>query len=143
VKVIEALFKLDALRHNGFGDKPVLGNEIIEDSITFYKISGFSYDENMNICKIGVKFAFNTMNQPEGILKISEYGSGSMDIDEAYKKLSEVANNGHKDAFIGEVNFGMESYNRIEDIIYEDKLGVCSFNLVAGSDTEYKSLLTV
>jgi hypothetical protein len=143
MKVIEALFKLDVLRHEGFGEKPILGNELLEDSITFYKISGFTYDESMDICRVGVKFAFNTTSQPEGLLKINEYGSKSMTIDDAYKKLKEIGDNGHKEAFIGEVSFGTESYNRIEDMVYEEKLGLCSLNIGVGADAEYKSLLTV
>jgi hypothetical protein len=140
MKLIDCLLKLNELKNNGHGEDMVLASEKLEDSITFYKITNFRYDKKLNLCNIILKFAFNTTSQPQWIFSLQEYGEGTLAINKAYDILKELELKGYGDVPIGQENILIESYNPVEEIFYEEKLKVCSFNITSNSGNEEELL---
>lgn len=136
MQLIDALLKLNELKNNGHGEDMALASEKLEDSVTFYKISGFKYNEELNLCNMILKFAFNTSSQPEWIFNMKEYGEGTLTINRVYELLKELELKGYGDAPIGQENILIKSYNPVEDIFYEEKLGICSLNIMDNSEKE-------
>jgi hypothetical protein len=136
MQLIDGLLKLNELINNEHGEDMVLASEKLEDSVTFYKISGFKYNEELNLCNIILRFAFNTVSQPEWIFRMKEYGEGTLTINKAYDLLKKLELNGHGNVPLGQENFLIESYNPVEEIFYEEKLNVCSFNIAGNSEKE-------
>lgn len=140
MQLIDSLLKLNELKNNGHGEDMVLASEKLEDSITFYKISNFKYDEELNICNVILKFAFNTLSQPDWIFSMKEYGEGTLTINEIYDLLKDLELNGYGNVPIGQENILIKSYNPVEEIFYEEKLKVCSFNITSNSREEEELL---
>jgi NADPH-dependent 7-cyano-7-deazaguanine reductase QueF-like protein len=118
----------------------VLASEQLEDSITFYKISNFKYNEELDLCNMILKFAFNTANQPEWLFSMKEYCENTLTINKAYDLLKWLELNGHGNVPIGQENILIESYNPVEEIFYEEKLNICSFNITGNSEKEEELL---
>lgn len=142
MKLLDGLLKLNELKNNGHGEEMVLASEKLEDSITFYKILNFKYNEELNLCNMILKFAFNTASQPQWIFSIKECGENTLTINKAYDLLKSLELNGYEDVPIGQENILIESYTPVEDIFYEDKLKVCSFNITDNSEKEEDDLLS-
>lgn len=136
MKLLDGLLRLNELKNNGHGEEMVLASEKLEDSITFYKISNFKYNEELNLCNMILKFAFNTASQPQWIFSIKEYGENTLTINKAYDLLKRLELNGHENVPIGQENILIESYTPVEEIFYEDKLKVCSFNITDNSEKD-------
>lgn len=136
MQLIDGLLKLNELKNNGHGEDMVLASEKLEDSITFYKISNFKYNEELNLCNMILKFAFNTTKQPDWIFNMKEYGEGTLTINKVYDLLKELELNGYGNVPIGQENILIESFNPVEEIFYEEKLNVCSFNITSNSKKE-------
>lgn len=136
MQLIDAILTLNELKNNGHGEDMILASEKLEDSITFYKISGFKYNEKLNLCNIVLKFAFNTVSQPEWIFNMQEYSGGTLTINKAYDLLKELELNGYGNISLGQENILAENYNPVEEIFYEEKLTVCSFNITGSSENE-------
>lgn len=136
MQLIDGLLKLNELKNNGHGEAMVLASEKLEDSITFYKISSFKYNKELNLCNMILKFAFNTVSQPQWIFSMQEYGEGTLTIDRAYDLLKELELHGYGDVPLGQENILIESYNPVEEIFYEEKLKICSFNVAGNSEKE-------
>jgi hypothetical protein len=134
MQLIDGLLKLNELKNNGHGEEIVLASEKLEDSVTFYKISNFKYNEELSLCNIILKFAFNTTSQPEWILNMKEYGEGSLTISKAYDLLKELELKGYGNIPLGQENLLSENFNPVDEIYYEDKLKVCSFNIIGNSE---------
>lgn len=129
MQVTDALLKLYELKNSGHSDALVLASEKLEDSITFYKIIHFEYEESLALCKMVVKFAFNTESQPDWIFKMKEYSEGTITIDKAYDIMKVLELNGHGGANVGQESYPGKSYNPVEEVVYEEKLLICSFNI--------------
>jgi hypothetical protein len=140
MKLIDGLLKLNELKNNGHGEDMVLASEQLEDSITFYKISNFKYNEELNLCNMILKFAFNTATQPEWLFSMKEYCENTLTINKAYDLLKWLELNGHGNVPIGQENILIESYNPVEEIFYEEKLNICSFNITGNSEKEEELL---
>ena len=140
MKVIDTLLKLNELKNTGHSEALVLASEKLEDSITFYKIVNFKYDESLDLCKMFFKFAFNTESQPEWIFNMKEYSKGAITIEKAYDILKELELSGRGDTNVGQEIYLGKSYNPIEDIVYEEKLQICSFNIGVNSSIDEELL---
>jgi hypothetical protein len=136
MQLIDSLLKLNELKNNGHGEDMALASEKLEDSITFYKIVNFKYNEELNLCNIILKFAFNTGSQPQWFFNLEEFCENTLSIDKAYDILKELELKGYGNVPIGQENILIESYNPVEEIFYEEKLKVCSFNITSNSDKE-------
>lgn len=140
MQLIDALIKLHELKNDKHGDDIVLASEKLEDSITFYKISDFKYNEELNLCSVILRFAFNTVSQPDWIFNMKEYGEGTLTIDKIYDILKGLELKGYGNVPIGQENILIGSYNPIEEIFYEEKLNVCSFNITSTLSEEEQLL---
>jgi hypothetical protein len=136
MQLVDGIVNLNELKNKGHGEDIVLASEQLDDSITFYKITNLKYNKDLNICNMILKYAFNTVSDPQWIFSIEDYGKNTLTINKAYDLLKEIEMKGYGDVPVGQENIFIKSYNPVEEIFYEEKLKICSFNITKNSEKE-------